>query len=402
MAPKNFNLKDIVRPNIWSLEPYRCARDDYSEGILIDANENSYGTCVDLNDGDIVLSKPKSNEINNKNPDSNIERYPDPRQNEFKTLFAKLRGLSSPNGMFVGVGSDECTDIIMRVFGIPGKDKVLVTPPSYGMYVTTAQINDLEIVKVPLLLPDFQLDVEKVKETIKKDPSIKIVILCSPGNPTSSCIALDDIRAILEFEDFKGIVVVDEAYIDFVEETDKKGSVVKWVEKYPNLIVNQTLSKSFGLAGIRCGISITSEEIAAIINKTKCPYNISTPASLIARKALSDESIAKLKENVKKIIAERSILINNFKSLDGVKRILGTNDGNFILVQVANKKGIPSSNRAFKIYKGMANNEKVVVRYRGNEYGCEGGLRVTVGNSEENKILIEKFKKLLNETIDEE
>jgi len=402
MAPKNFNLKDIVRPNIWSLEPYRCARDDYSEGILIDANENSYGTCVDLNDGDIVLSKPKSNEINNKNPDSNIERYPDPRQLDFKALFAKLRGLSSPNCMFVGVGSDESIDIIMRVFGVPGKDKILITPPTYGMYSVCAQTNDLEVVKVPLLLPNFQLDVEKVKETLKNDPTIKMVILCSPGNPTGSCIALNDIRAILDFEDFKGIVVVDEAYIDFVEETDNKGSVVKWVEKYPNLIVTQTLSKSFGLAGIRCGIAITSEEIAAIINKTKAPYNVSTPASLIARKALADESVAKMRENVKKIKEERAKLIDAFMSLDGVKDILGTNDGNFILVQVANKNGVPSSNRAHKIYKGMANNEKVVVRYRGNEYGCEGGLRVTVGNFEENKVLIEKFKKLLNETVDEE
>jgi len=152
----------------------------------------------------------------------------------------------------------------------------------------------------------------------------------------------------------------------------------------------------------RCGIAITTEEIAAIINKTKAPYNVSTPASLIARKALSDESVAKMKENAKKIIAERTKLIEIFKSLDGVGDILGTNDGNFILVQVVNKNGVPSSNRAHKIYKGMANNEKVVVRYRGNEYGCEGGLRITVGNVEENKILIEKFKKLLSETIDEE
>jgi histidinol-phosphate aminotransferase len=304
--------------------------------------------------------------------------------------------------MFVGVGSDESIDIIMRVFGVPGKDKVLVTPPSYGMYTTCAHINDLEFVKVPLLLPDFQLDVPKVKETLKNDPSIKIVILCSPGNPTSSCISKNDIREILDYEYYKGIVVVDEAYIDFVEESETKGSVATWVEKYPNLIVTQTLSKSFGLAGIRCGIAITSEEIAAIINKTKAPYNVSTPASLIARKAVSDESIAKMKENVKKIIEERTKLIDTFKSLDGVGDILGTNDGNFILVQVVNKNGVPSSNRAHKIYKGMANNEKVVVRYRGNEYGCPGGLRVTVGNVEENVVLIEKFKKLLNETIDEE
>eukprot|EP00833_Pecoramyces_ruminatium_P000378 jgi/Orpsp1_1/1174410/evm.model.c7180000050002.1 len=401
MAPSNFNLKDVVRPNIWALDPYRCARDDYWEGILIDANENSFGTCVNFDDSEISLPKPNP-DLNDMNSDTHIERYPDPRQLDFKTLFAKLRGLSSPNGMFVGVGSDESLDIIMRVFGVPGKDKILITPPTYGMYSVCAQTNDLEVVKVPLLLPNFQLDVEKVKETLKNDPAIKMVILCSPGNPTGSCIALNDIRAILEFEDFKGIVVVDEAYIDFVEETDNKGSVAKWVEKYPNLIVTQTLSKSFGLAGIRCGIAITTEEIAAIINKTKAPYNVSTPASLIARKALSDESVAKMKENVEKIKAERAKLIETFKSFDGVSDILGTNDGNFILVQVANKKGVPSSNRAHKIYKGMANNEKVVVRYRGNEYGCEGGLRVTIGNIEENKVLVEKFKKLLNETIDEE
>jgi len=401
MAPSNFNLKDVVRPNIWALDPYRCARDDYWEGILIDANENSYGTCVNLDDSEISLPKPNPNDTD-VNSDTHIERYPDPRQLEFKTLFAKLRGLSSPNCMFVGVGSDESIDIIMRVFGVPGKDKVLVTPPTYGMYSVCAHTNDLEVVKVPLLLPDFQLDVPKVKEALKNDPSIKMVILCSPGNPTGSCITKSDIREILEFEDFKGIVVVDEAYIDFVEETENKGSVATWVEKYPNLIVTQTLSKSFGLAGIRCGIAITTEEIAAIINKTKAPYNVSTPASLIARKALSDESVAKMKENVKKIIEERTKLIEKFKSLDGVSAILGTNDGNFLLVQVANKNGVPSSNRAHKIYKGMANNEKVVVRYRGNEYGCPGGLRITIGTPEENIVLIEKFQKLLNETIDEE
>ncbi|OUM69400.1 hypothetical protein PIROE2DRAFT_25362, partial [Piromyces sp. E2] len=248
-----FNLKDVVRPNIWSLEPYRCARDDYSEGILIDANENAFGTCVNLNDGEMILPKSlkTKNNPNDMNSDTHIERYPDPRQLEFKTLFAKLRGLSSPNCMFVGVGSDESIDIIMRVFGVPGKDKVLVTPPSYGMYPTCAKINDLGVVEVPLLLPNFQLDVEKVKETLKNDPSIKLVMLCSPGNPTSSVLALNDIRAILEYEYYNGIVVVDEAYIDFVEETENKGSVVTWVEKYPNLIVTQTLSKSFGLAGVR-------------------------------------------------------------------------------------------------------------------------------------------------------
>ncbi|ORX43417.1 histidinol-phosphate aminotransferase [Piromyces finnis] len=401
MAPSNFNLKDVVRPNIWALDPYRCARDDYWEGILIDANENGFGTCINLDDSEISLPKPKPND-KDMNSDTHIERYPDPRQLDFKTLFAKFRGLSSPNGMFVGVGSDESIDIIMRVFGVPGKDKILVTPPTYGMYSVCAATNDLGVVKVPLLLPNFQLDVPKVKEALKNDPSIKLVLLCSPGNPTGSCITKNDIREILEFEDFKGIVVVDEAYIDFVEENESKGSVATWVNKYPNLIVTQTLSKSFGLAGIRCGIAITSDEIAAIINKTKAPYNVSTPASLIARKALSDESIAKMKENIGKIIEERTKLINTFKSLDGVGEILGTNDGNFILVQVVNKNGVPSSNRANKIYKGMANNEKVVVRYRGNEYGCQGGLRITIGNVEDNVVLVEKFKKLLNETIDEE
>jgi len=161
MAPGNFNLKDVVRPNIWALDPYRCARDDYWEGILIDANENSFGTCINLDDSEISLPKPKPND-QDMNSDTHIERYPDPRQLDFKTLFAKFRGLSSPNCMFVGVGSDESIDIIMRVFGVPGKDKILVTPPTYGMYTVCAQTNDLGVVKVPLLLPDFQLDVPKV------------------------------------------------------------------------------------------------------------------------------------------------------------------------------------------------------------------------------------------------
>lgn len=397
MSPSNFVLKDVVRPNIWALDPYRCARDDYSEGILIDANENSFGSCLDYSK-DVDFSLP-AGEIYS---DTRLERYPDPHQTNFKELFAKLRGLPSPNCLFVGVGSDESIDLIMRVFGVPAQDKILVTPPTYGMYSVCARTNDLGIVKVPLLLPNFQLDVEKVKEALKADSSIKMIILCSPGNPTGSVIKKSDIREILEYEYYKGIVVVDEAYVDFVIEDEEKGSVATWVKDYPNLIVTQTLSKSFGLAGIRCGIAITNPEIAAIMNKTKAPYNTSTPASLLARKALSDESVKNMKEKVMKIKEERAKLIEIFKAIDGVGAILGTNDGNFILVQVVNSKGKPSSARANKIYKDMANNEKVVVRYRGNEYGCEGGLRITIGNPQENEVLIEKFKKILNYTKDME
>lgn len=312
MPRQSFDLKAITRPNIWALHPYRCARDDYSEGVLLDANENSIGpVLLDNNslkaangtattngngtanghsgsgDALAVLASSRPAGFPVAQPDSALNRYPDPHQEDTKQLLVKFRGLPyGPECLFVGVGSDESIDLIMRCFCVPAKDKILICPPTYGMYTVAANTNDVGIVKVPLNVESegedrYQLQVEKVgrekrqagvrmpsvveltspilscgppqiKEAIRNDPDIKLVILCSPGNPTGIALRYADIKAILDFEEYKGIVVVDEAYIDFTpaSSTDR-GSVATWIKDYPNLIVTQTLSKGFGLAGIR-------------------------------------------------------------------------------------------------------------------------------------------------------
>ncbi|KAI9006915.1 pyridoxal phosphate-dependent transferase [Hyaloraphidium curvatum] len=396
-AARKWSLQDIVRPNIWALHPYRCARDDYSEGILLDANENSIGP---------VIAFPKAAEANghagNGSGDAAaLNRYPDPHQEDTKQLLVKFRGLPyGPECLFVGVGSDESIDLIMRVFCVPGKDKILICPPTYGMYTVAAQTNDVGIVKVPLDVTSegenrYQLQVDKIKAAVRGDPSIKLVILCSPGNPTGVALRLSDIKALLEFEDFRGIVVVDEAYVDFTQPGADKGSVATWIKDYPNLIVTQTLSKGFGLAGIRLGFSITTPEIAAVLNKTKAPYNVATPTSILARMALMDDSTTRLREYVAEITRERENLVSQLKSMPRIGRVLGGWDSNFILVEVLDTKGAPSSDEAFRVYKTMAETMGVVVRFRGTELGCDGCLRITVGNKDENPVLLQKLKACL-------
>ncbi|KAJ3050352.1 histidinol-phosphate transaminase [Rhizophlyctis rosea] len=395
MARDRFDLQAVVRPNIWALKPYRCARDDYSTGILLDANENSFGPALPL-----THQSPITLPTDASYSDSHLERYPDPHQAEIKTSLASLRGLSSTSHFFLGVGSDESIDLVIRVFCQPGKDKILICPPTYGMYGVCAQVNDVEVVKVSLDVEGgrFQLQTELVKKALAADPSIKVVFICSPGNPTGTLINHDDIRTILNFEEYKGVVVVDEAYIDFcvTEAGQSPASTAKWVEEYPNLIVCQTLSKSFGLAGIRLGVSISSPQIAQIFNNTKAPYNISSPSSIIARSALSPSGISQMQSHVSRILSERSRLITSLKSLPSIGRILGGNDANFVLAEVLDKEGGKACNeRAFGVYKELAEKLGVVVRYRGTELGCEGCLRITVGTEEENGRLLERLRGLL-------
>ncbi|KAJ1557040.1 histidinol-phosphate transaminase [Nowakowskiella sp. JEL0078] len=392
MKRRDFSLKEVVRPNIWALKPYRCARDDYSSGILLDANENSFGSS--LSEAAIVgqvqsvscLPLPSYASYT----DSNLNRYPDPYQLEIKQQLCRLRGISTPEHFFLGVGSDESIDLSFRIFCTPGKDKCLITPPTYGMYAVSAQTNDVGIVKIPLEFEDgkFQLRVDEILETLEQDKAIKIVFICSPGNPTGTLISKQDIRRILDFESYKGIILVDEAYIDF--STD--GSVASWVEEYPNLIVIQTLSKAFGMAGIRLGIAIASPDVAAIFNKTKAPYNISTPTSLLARAALSSDGISCMEDYRSKILTQRSKLISTFGQIQGVGCILGGNHANFILVQIVDADRTPSNFIAYSIYKILAEELGVVVRFRGSELGCEGCLRVTIGTAQENEYLIKMWK----------
>ncbi|KAJ1342817.1 histidinol-phosphate transaminase [Batrachochytrium salamandrivorans] len=362
-ARPDFVLKDVVRPNIYALKPYRCARDDYTTGILLDANENSFGPSLASAHGDF---KAPTTSGMLTNSDIHLERYPDPHQNGIKELLSSLRGLPSKEYFFLGVGSDESIDIAMRVFCRPGVDKILICPPTYGMYSVSAQVNDVQVVSVPLNVTGgaFQLQVDKILEELANDPTIKIVILCSPGNPTGTLLNHQDIRRVLDFTPFKGVVLVDEAYIDFCGASDgsNANSVATWAIQYPNLIVTQTLSKAFGLAGIRLGFSISSPEIARIFNSTKAPYNISTPTSLLGRAALSEAGQNTMRRHIALIIKERQDLLLKLATIPRVGQSLGGNDSNFVLVPILNSSHVPDNDVAYMVYKTLAETEGVVVR----------------------------------------
>lgn len=393
MAPKTFDLHHIIRPNILKLKPYRCARDDYSTGILLDANENSLGPSI-----------PKSIPQAMSSPPSSLERYPDPHQTELKKKIAQFRNISSIDQIFLGVGSDEVIDLLFRVTCCPGEngDKVLITPPTYGMYQVCADVNDVNVLKVPLIVDDhrFQLNVEKIMETLSNDDKIKLVFICSPGNPTGSSISRKDICKILDHPTYKGLVVIDEAYIDFVCPDDgDKQSCIDLLSRWPNVVVCQTLSKSFGLAGIRLGMAVANSQLITILNNTKAPYNISTPTSLIAQSAFSSPSLETFRSNVAKLLSQREFLIKTLPTLPFISEIIGTNDANFVLARFVDQHNNPSNRIAEGVYKKMAEKLGVVVRFRGKEIGCEGCLRITVGSEEENKILIEKIKEAVQETI---
>ncbi|KAL7414996.1 pyridoxal phosphate-dependent transferase [Mrakia frigida] len=385
--PPHFNLLSLIRPNILSLQPYRCARDDFDQGILLDANENAIGHSIEESDPLITLL-PK-----------NLNRYPSPTHDDIKTRIASLRNLPGPEYVFLGVGSDEVIDLVMRVVCAPGRDKVMVTPPTYGMYSVTAQVNDVEVVKVPLDVEGgrFSLEVDKVNSTLSSDPSIKLLFLCSPGNPTGTLIPLKDIIAILENPTWNGLVVVDEAYIDFAGVTEEV-SAASLVDKYANLLVSQTLSKGFGLAGIRLGLALASPPLIQILMNIKAPYSVSTPTAHLAFTALSPSSLAQFNQNIASLNANRSYLLQNLPSIPGVGAILGGNHANFLVVQILGKEGGKVDNeRANEVYLRLARREGVVVRFRGKEVGCEGCLRVTVGTREECEVVLRRLREVLAE-----
>lgn len=263
--PAHFKLENLIRPNILSLEPYRCARDDYQSGILLDANENSLGhslppkSVIPHNPG--TSNGATSVQSSEADDPLSLNRYPDPGLFGIKDSLAQLRGVPNDKFVFLGVGSDEVLDLVQRVCCRPGKDKILICPPTYGMYSVCAAVNDLEVVKVPLIVEGgkFALDVDAVNKKLSEDPDIKITFICSPGNPTGTLIPPSEVKKVLDNENYKGLVVVDEAYIDFAEEEKRMGkrpadevvSAVSLVHEYGNVMVTQTLSKAFGLAAIR-------------------------------------------------------------------------------------------------------------------------------------------------------
>ncbi|KAI0053201.1 histidinol-phosphate aminotransferase [Auriscalpium vulgare] len=399
--PPHFDIERVIRPNILALQPYRAARDDYSSGILLDANENSLGHSIASSS-----QLPSSADLDSILKED-LHRYPDPSQPQIKQRIADLRGLPSTDYVFLGVGSDEVIDLLMRVCVAPGAqgEKILTTPPTYGMYAVCAQVNDVGIVKVDLELGGehgegkergrFSVRVDEVKRAVDEDPSIKLLFLCSPGNPTGTLISLASIRAILDYEPFKGIVIVDEAYIDFSE---PGSSAVSLISEYANLCVMQTLSKSYGLAAIRLGIALAQPPLIQILTNTKAPYNISTPTASLALRALSPESSQIMHVNIAKLREQGGSLRTALQALAplGVGKEIGSGDANFLLVPILAREGNqPDNGRAVKVYKALAEEEGVVVRFRGGEKGCTGCLRITVGTEEENAFLLEKLRKVL-------
>ncbi|GFF23561.1 histidinol-phosphate aminotransferase [Aspergillus udagawae] len=414
MAPRSspFDLSKCARPNILRLQPYRCARDDYKDdgtNILLDANENAYGPGLALNsEGTLKESTVNGGASGSSKPEIDflgLNRYPDPHQIELKKLFCKFRNTHvhtqkdlGPENMFVGVGSDEAIDALLRCFCVPGKDKILTCPPTYGMYAVSAEVNDVEIVKVPLDVNNgFQLQPDKINETLSADPAIKMAYICSPGNPTANLIKKEDIQKVLEHPTWNGVVIVDEAYIDFAPEGS---SLAEWVTEWPNLVVMQTLSKAFGLAGIRLGVAFTSPEIARLLNSLKAPYNISSPTSAIATAALSPQNMAVMRKYREQIIAQRERMLQELPKIPGVGRFLGGQESNFLLVEMldkpANEGGKPSNAVALAAYEAMAEKRGVVVRFRGKELGCEGCLRITVGTEQE----VTRFLRELRAVLD--
>lgn len=303
----------------------------------------------------------------------------------------------APENLFVGVGSDEAIDALLRAFCVPGKDKILVCPPTYGMYSVSAQVNDVALVKVPLQIPGFQLDVPAIENALSNDPSIKLAYFCSPGNPTGALLKKEDVQKILEHESWNGVVVLDEAYIDFAPDNS---SLAEWVTEWPNLVVMQTLSKGFGLAGIRLGAVFTDPAIARILNSLKAPYNISNPTSQLARAALAPKNLEVMYKNRDLIVTQRERMLKELPKIPGVGKFIGGEESNFLLFEMldapADQGGKPSNETALAVYEGLAEERGVVVRFRGKEYGCLGCLRITVGNEKEVDRFLVEIKAVLS------
>lgn len=325
-------------------------------------------------------------------------------QVELKKQLCRLRNTHvhttrnlTPENLFVGVGSDEAIDALLRCFCTPAHDKILTCPPTYGMYAVSAQVNDIGIVRVPLDTEQaFQLQPDAINSTLSSDPSIKVVYICSPGNPTANLVSKSDIQKILEHPTWNGIVVLDEAYIDF---SPDGASLAEWVTEWPNLVVMQTLSKAFGLAGIRLGAAFASPEVARLLNNVKAPYNVSSPTSALATAALQPENLAVMRNNRAKILKQRERMLNELPKISRIGGFLGGTDSNFLLVEILDKArdqgGKPSNESAMALYEELAEGRGVVVRFRGKELGCEGCVRITVGTSEEVDRLLAETRSIL-------
>lgn len=338
-------LETLVRPNIWKLKPYSSARDEFKgeASVFLDANENPYN--------------------------APYNRYPDPLQREVKEKIATLKGVNI-DSIFLGVGSDEPIDLLYRIFCEPGIDNVIAIDPTYGMYKVCADINNIEYRTVKLN-DDFDFEPENL--LAKVDSKSKLLFLCSPNNPSGNSFSFEKIRYILEH--FQGIVIVDEAYIDF----SSRPSLLGKLDQYPNLVILQTFSKAWGSAGIRLGMAFASKEIIQIFNKIKYPYNINRLTQEHALELL--ERNDDIRTWVKELISEREKLQKELSKLPVILHIYPS-DANFLLVRTSNAQALYD----YLVKKG------IIVRNRNKITLCENCLRITVGTPEENKILINALK----------
>ncbi|SEA53845.1 histidinol-phosphate aminotransferase [Flavobacterium gillisiae] len=346
----SFDINNLVRENVKTMKPYSSARDEFkdfdvAQMIFLDANENPY--------------------------QNGVNRYPDPQQSSVKAVLAKQRNLKVDQ-VLLGNGSDEVLDLLFRAFCEPKTDNVITLPPTYGMYSVLANINAVENREV-LLSTDFQPEIDAILEAV--DRNTKMIFLCSPNNPTGN--SFDDESVVTLLQNFKGLVVIDEAYIDF----SKKQSWLNELDEYPNLIITQTLSKAYGLAGIRLGICYASAAIISVLNKIKPPYNVNELTQQRALERLADKE--KIQLEIDSIVIQRDDLLKVLNEVNFVSKIYPT-EANFVLIKV------DDANKRYNelIQKG------IVIRNRTTQPLCENTLRLTIGTAEENKKLMEVLKSI--------
>lgn len=345
-----FDPARLVRKNIRDLKPYSSARSEFTgeAEVFLDANENAFGS-------------PAGEGFN---------RYPDPLQTKLKRRIAPMKGVE-PSQIFIGNGSDEAIDLLFRIFCEPGRDEVIICPPTYGMYRVSAEINDVAVREI-VLTSDFQLDVPAIVSGIHSNT--KLIFICSPNNPTGNLMRRESILEIAR--SFNGIVVIDEAYIDFASEP----STIAELRSLPNIVVLQTFSKAWGMAGLRVGLAFASPEIIELMNRVKPPYNV---GSLVQREVI--DALGKqdqVAEWTAAAIEQRAMMSRHLADLDFVERVYPS-DANFVLVKVADAIGV---------YRYLVG-QRIVVRDRSTVELCEGCLRITVGTAEENRLVIDSFER---------
>jgi histidinol-phosphate aminotransferase len=343
------DIEQLLRENIRQLVPYSSARDEFKgeARIFLDANENSFGSPLPVA----------------------YNRYPDPLQMKLKERIAEIKGVPVPH-IFLGNGSDEVIDIVYRAFCNPGLDNVIICPPTYGMYEVSAHINDVTLRRVPLT-PRFQLDLDAMEAAL--DEHTKLIFVCSPNNPTGNALHREDIELLLN--NFRGIVVIDEAYINY----SRHKSFIQELTEYPNLVVMQTLSKAWGLAALRVGMAFSSTLIVDVMNKIKPPYNINQASQELALKAL--EQVDQVNGWIRETVGERERLASILPTIDAVEQVYPS-DANFLLVKTADPRGI---------YEALVD-KGIIVRDRSRVQLCEGCLRITIGTPEENTALVEVLR----------